>query len=128
MFAGSLFWGFGADIIGRRHAFNYSLIICCIATIVAGAMPNWPSLGFFISLLGFGAGGNLVLDTTVFLEYLPGDKQWAVTLMAAWWGVGQAITGFIAWGFLGMCIIQRCQNERTDPHTHTHRYANTRGG
>ncbi|KAL2149779.1 hypothetical protein VTH82DRAFT_8431 [Thermothelomyces myriococcoides] len=100
MFAGSLFWGFGADIIGRRHAFNYSLIICCIATIVAGAMPNWPSLGFFISLLGFGAGGNLVLDTTVFLEYLPGDKQWAVTLMAAWWGVGQAITGFIAWGFL----------------------------
>ncbi|KAL2197013.1 major facilitator superfamily domain-containing protein [Corynascus similis CBS 632.67] len=100
MFVGSLFWGLGADIIGRKHAFNFSLIICCIATIVAGGMPNWPSLGFFISLLGFGAGGNLVLDTTVFLEYLPGNKQWAVTLMAMWWGVGQAITGFIAWGFL----------------------------
>jgi hypothetical protein len=102
MFVGSLFWGLGADIIGRRHAFNFSLIICCIATIVAGAMPNWPSLGFFISLIGFGAGGNLVLDTTVFLEFLPGNKQWVVTMMACWWGIGQAITGFFAWGFLGM--------------------------
>ncbi|KAH6621572.1 major facilitator superfamily domain-containing protein [Chaetomium sp. MPI-SDFR-AT-0129] len=100
MFVGSLFWGLGADIIGRKHAFNYSLILATIATIVAGGMPNWESLGFFIALLGFAAGGNLVLDTTVFLEYLPGDKQWVVTLMAAWWGIGQAITGFIAWGFL----------------------------
>ena len=103
MFVGSLFWGLGADIIGRKHAFNFSLIICCIATIVAGGMPNWPSLGLFIALIGFAAGGNLVLDTTVFLEFLPGNKQWAITLMALWWGVGQAIAGFIAWGFLGAC-------------------------
>lgn len=101
MLIGALFWGLGADIIGRKYAFNFSLILCSIATIVAGGMPNWPALGFFIALLGFGAGGNLVLDTTVFLEYLPGDKQWVLTLMAAWWGLGQAVTGFIAWGFMG---------------------------
>ncbi len=100
MLSGALFWGFSADIIGRKYAFNISLFICSVACIVAGAMPNWPSLGFFIALLGFGGGGNLVMDTTVFLEYLPGDKQWLVTFMAAWWGFGQAITGFIAWGFL----------------------------
>ncbi|KAH7320273.1 major facilitator superfamily domain-containing protein [Stachybotrys elegans] len=100
MLVGALFWGMSADIIGRKWAFNLSLIICSISCIVAGAMPNWPSLGLFIALLGFGAGGNLVMDTTVFLEYLPGDKQWLLTLLAAWWGFGQAITGFIAWGFL----------------------------
>jgi MFS family permease len=72
-----------------------------VATIVAGAAPSWPSLGFFISVIGFGAGGNLILDTTVFLEYLPSNKAWVLTLLAAWWGFGQAITGFIAWGFLG---------------------------
>lgn len=33
-------------------------------------------------MAAFGAGGNLVLDTTVFLEYLPGDKQWMVTTLA----------------------------------------------
>lgn len=100
MLSGAIFWGFSADVIGRKYAFNISLFICSVACIVAGAMPNWPSLGFFIALLGFGGGGNLVMDTTVFLEYLPGDKQWLVTFMAAWWGFGQAITGFIAWGFL----------------------------
>ncbi|KAK3396777.1 major facilitator superfamily domain-containing protein [Sordaria brevicollis] len=100
MLVGALFWGLGADIIGRRFAFNVSLLICSVSVIIAGAMPNWPSLGLWIALVGFGAGGNLVLDTTVFLEYLPGSKQWVLTLMAGWWGLGQAVTGFVAWGFL----------------------------
>ncbi|KAJ6783628.1 hypothetical protein PWT90_04481 [Aphanocladium album] len=100
MFTGAIFWGFSADVIGRKYAFNISLFICSVACIVAGAMPSWPSLAFFIALLGFGGGGNLVMDTTIFLEYLPGNKQWLVTFMAAWWGFGQAICGFIAWGFL----------------------------
>ncbi|KAK7980812.1 pectinesterase precursor [Apiospora arundinis] len=100
MLTGAIFWGMSADIIGRKWAFNISLFICSSAAIVAGAAPNWPSLGFFIALVGFGGGGNLILDTTVFLEYLPSNKQWVLTLMACWWGLGQAITGFIAWGFL----------------------------
>ena len=100
MLAGAIFWGFSADIIGRKYAFNISLFICAGSCIVAGAAPNWPALGVFIALLGFGGGGNLIMDTTVFLEYLPSHKQWLVTLLAAWWGAGQAITGFIAWGFL----------------------------
>lgn len=66
MLVGALFWGFSADIIGRKIAFNMSLFICAVFTIVAGAAPNWESLGFFIALSAFGAGGNLVLDTTVF--------------------------------------------------------------
>ncbi|KAJ2998780.1 hypothetical protein NUW58_g220 [Xylaria curta] len=100
LLVGAIFWGFGADIIGRRWAFNLSLFICSAAAIVAGAAPSWASLGFFVALVGFGGGGNLVLDTTVFLEYLPGNKQWVLTLMACWWGLGQAVTGAICWGFL----------------------------
>lgn len=45
-------------------------------------------------------GGNLVLDTAVFLEYIPSKEQWLVTLMAAWWGLGQLIAGLFAWAFL----------------------------
>jgi hypothetical protein len=62
------------------------------------------------------------MDTTVFIEYLPSNKQWFsvrisnpindvgqildhyltpfIAWLAAWWGLGQAIAGFIAWGFL----------------------------
>ncbi|KAF5009011.1 hypothetical protein FDECE_4749 [Fusarium decemcellulare] len=100
MLAGALFWGFGADIIGRKYAFNISLFLCSTCCIIAGGMPNWASLGFFISMLSFGAGGNLVMGTAVFLEYLPSDKQWLLTLLACWWGLGQAVAGFIAWGFM----------------------------
>ncbi|EWY92140.1 hypothetical protein FOYG_09035 [Fusarium oxysporum NRRL 32931] len=96
---GALFWGFTADVIGRRIAFNTTLFGSSISAIVAGAAPNWPVLGLFIALLGFAAGGNLVLDPTVFLEFLPGSKQWLVTAMATWWGFGQAAAGFLAWGY-----------------------------
>lgn len=98
---GALFWGFSADVIGRRTAFNITLFACSVACIVAGAMPNWGSLAFLVALIGFTTGGNLVLDVTVFLEYLPSKYQWVLTTMACWWGLGQAVTGFIAWGFLG---------------------------
>ncbi|KHN99247.1 membrane transporter [Metarhizium album ARSEF 1941] len=98
--SGALFWGFSADIIGRKYAFNITLFMCSVCCIVAGAMPSWPSLALVIALLGFGGGGNLIMDTTVFLEYLPGNKQWLLTFLACWWGFGQAITGFIGWGFL----------------------------
>lgn len=93
MLLGAIFWGFGADIIGRRTAFNTSLFICSTFAIVAGASPNYASLGFFVWASAFGAGGNLVLDTTVFLEYLPSSKQWVLTLMACWWGLGQLVSG-----------------------------------
>jgi MFS family permease len=92
MLVGALFWGIGADIIGRKTAFNVSLIICSIFAIVAGASPNWEVLGLFVCLSAFGAGGNLVLDTAVFLEYLPSTRQWLLTLMAAWWGMLMTFT------------------------------------
>lgn len=115
MLVGALFWGMTADIVGRRFAFNFSLIICSVFAIVAGGSPSWVTLGLFVCLSAFGGGGNLVLDTAVFLEYLPSKKQWLLTLMAAWWGmlihsscstylsrsgVGQLIAGLFAWAFL----------------------------
>ncbi|KAJ6266806.1 major facilitator superfamily domain-containing protein [Bipolaris maydis] len=97
---GALFWGITADIIGRKWAFNISLVLSSVFTIVAGAAPSYKSWVFFNAVLAFGAGGNLVLDTTVFLEYLPHKYSWLVTLMAAWWGVGQTVAGLFAWAFL----------------------------
>lgn len=100
MLVGALFWGLSADIIGRKYAFNVSLLISSIFCIVAGAAPNWIVLGLFVCLSAFGAGGNLVLDTAVFLEYLPSKDQWLLTLMASWWGLGQLVAGLFAWAFM----------------------------
>jgi len=86
MLTGALFWGLTADIVGRKFAFNFSLLVCSVFAIVAGGAPNWEVLGLFVALSAFGGGGNLVLDTAVFLEFLPSGRQWMLTLMAAWWG------------------------------------------
>lgn len=101
---GALFWGFSADMLGRRLAFNVTLWITSLAMIVGGAAPNLPFLCAFLAISTFGSGGNLILDPTVLLEFLPGDKQWVVTALAGWWGLGQSITGFIAWGFMSMLM------------------------
>ncbi|KAG9693211.1 MFS general substrate transporter, partial [Aureobasidium melanogenum] len=100
MLVGALFWGLSADVIGRKFVFNFSLMISSVFAIVAGGSPNWPVLGLFICLSAFGSGGNLVLDTAVFLEYLPSQSQWMITALAAWWGVGQLVAGLFSWAFL----------------------------
>jgi hypothetical protein len=100
MLVGALWWGLSADIIGRRLAFNVSLLWSAIFAVLAGTSPNWVVLGLWTCLSAFGSGGNLVLDTAVFLEYLPSAYSWLVTLMACWWGLGQLIAGLFAWAFL----------------------------
>ncbi|KAJ4286691.1 Filamentous Growth Regulator [Kalmusia sp. IMI 367209] len=124
MLTGASFWGISADIIGRRFAFNVSLMICSIFAIVAGSSPDWIVLGLFVCLSSFGGGGNLVLDTAVFLEYLPSSKQWMLTLMACWWGIGQLIAGFFAWAFIPN---YSCQDPASFPDAAPCTYANNKG-
>ncbi|KAJ5733886.1 membrane transporter [Penicillium malachiteum] len=113
LLAGALFWGSTADIIGRKWAFNFSLLISAIFAITAGAAPNYPGWATMVALSAFGSGGNLVLDTTVFLEYLPSNKQWLLTLLAGWWGVGQTVAGLIAWGYMGNDSLPSFSTEHT---------------
>ena len=40
---GAAFWGFSADIVGRRIAFNTSLFVCALFVVIAGGMPNYIS-------------------------------------------------------------------------------------
>lgn len=97
---GALFWGISADIIGRKFAFNFSLLISAVFAIAAGGASSYVGWCSLVAVSAFGSGGNLVLDTTVFVEYLPANKQWLLTLLACWWGLGQFVAGAIAWGFM----------------------------
>ena len=85
------------QIIGRKYAFNITLLWCAVFATAAGASPNYLVLCILIGLMAFGGGGNLILDTAVYLEFLPGKYQWSVTFMAVWWGIGQMIAGLVAW-------------------------------
>lgn len=100
MFLGSVVFGMMSDVIGRRVAFNLALFICAVATLISGAMPSWPSLAFLMSIIGFGAAGGIVMDTTIFLELLLRKQRWVLTFVGVWFGFGQLLLSFVAWGLL----------------------------
>lgn len=97
---GSIFWGFGGDIIGRKFAFNASLLLAALFGILTGAMDSYITYCIFMFMSAFCAGGNIALDVAVFLEYCPSPYSWLTTFMATWWGVGQTIAVLIAWAFI----------------------------
>jgi hypothetical protein len=55
---GAGFWGLGSDLIGRRLAFNLTLLIAAVFGIAAGAAPNFIACAVLVSFIGFGVGGN----------------------------------------------------------------------
>jgi MFS family permease len=73
-----------------------TLVIGGVFGLVAGSSPNFGSLCFFIAMVGFGVGGNLPVDGTLFIEFIPGSHQYLLTLLSIWWAIGQVVGSLIA--------------------------------
>ena len=80
-----------SDIIGRRIAWNATLVISGIFGVAAGAAPTFVIFCAMIACIGFGVGGNLPVDGALFLEFLPGSHQYLLTLMSLFWAIGQVV-------------------------------------
>lgn len=91
----------GADILGRRIAFNATLLITAVFGLLASYAPTWPAVCALFALLGFGVGGNLPVDGALFLEFLPDAHSGLLTLLSVWWPVGQLASSLLAWFFIG---------------------------
>lgn len=78
-------------MIGRRPAFNFTLLLAGVFGIAAGGAPNWIGTCAMYACLGLGIGGNLPVDGALFLELLPFASGNLLTLLSVWWPVGQLI-------------------------------------
>lgn len=97
---GAAGWGILADIIGRRPAFNATLFLSGVFGIAAGGAPNFTGLAGMLAAMGVGLGGNLPVDGMLFLEFIPGNKQYLLTLLSVFWSLGQLFASLIAWAFI----------------------------
>ncbi|KAI1344778.1 MFS general substrate transporter [Xylariaceae sp. FL0016] len=97
---GSALWGMGADIMGRRIAFNVTLLITSIFGIWAAYASSWPTVCILLACMGTGVGGNLPVDGALFLEFLPDASSALLTLLSVWWPVGQLASSIFAWYFI----------------------------
>lgn len=109
LLAGAMFWGFGCDVFGRRWAFNATLGVTAVFGMLAASSPNFAAIGTFAALWSFGVGGNLPVDSAVFLEFLPGSHQYLLTILSIDWALAQVVATLIAWPILGNLTCQESQ-------------------
>lgn len=113
LLAGAIFWGTFADISGRKWAFNLTLGITAVWGMIAAGSPNFAAIGIFAAFWSFGVGGNLPVDSAVFLEFLPGSHQYLLTVLSIDWAIAQVIATLIAWPLLGNLTCQETDTNCT---------------
>ncbi|KAI8927377.1 major facilitator superfamily domain-containing protein [Entophlyctis helioformis] len=97
MIVGSAGWGLLSDVIGRRPAFHWTLLIAGTCGTLAAFAPTYTLLCLAYAGMAFGVGGNLPVDGTLFLEFTPAEYQRLLTLLSVFWPVGQVIVSLVAW-------------------------------
>lgn len=98
MLLGAWFWGTLSDRIGRRTGFQITIAIFAIFGVASAFAPSALWLAFLRMMTGFGLGGALPLDFSLFAEYLPRKNRgrWLV-LLESFWGVGTLTAAGLAW-------------------------------
>ena len=98
MLAGAWFWGTVSDRIGRKRGFTITIGIFALFGFLSAFSPNMFWLCAFRILAGFGLGGAVPLDFSLFAEYLPTRNRgrWLV-ILESFWGVGTVVAAGLAW-------------------------------
>lgn len=97
-------------MFGRRWAFNLTIGITSVFGLIAAGSPNFAAIGVFAALWSVGVGGNLPVDSAIFLEYLPGSHQYLLTILSVFWAFAQLLANLVAWPLLG---YHTCQAKAT---------------
>ncbi|TFY81329.1 hypothetical protein EWM64_g2689 [Hericium alpestre] len=97
LLVGAAFWGVASDVWGRKWCFNLTLGITGVFAVAAGGSPNYIALCSLAAVWSIGVGGNLPVDSAVFLEFVPASHQYLLTVLSVWWALGQLLGSLVAW-------------------------------
>ncbi|KAL3486765.1 major facilitator superfamily domain-containing protein [Aspergillus germanicus] len=100
LLVGASFWPMTADFIGRRLAFNVTLIITAMAGLIGAGAPSFAGIATLSALIGFGSGGNQPVDSAIFLEFIPATHQNILVMQSAFWSLGQIVANMVVWPFI----------------------------
>src|ERR671917_75545 len=98
MLVGAWFWGTISDHIGRRTGFQLTVLIFALFGLLSAFAPGWEWLAVLRFLTGFGLGGALPLDFSLYAEYLPRENRGRnLVLLESFWAVGTITAAALAW-------------------------------
>src|SRR3712207_5217769 len=101
MLVGAWFWGTISDYIGRRTGFQLTVLIFAIFGLLSALAPSWEWLAVLRAITGFGLGGALPLDFSLYAEFLPReDRGRNLVLLESFWAVGTILAAGLAWLFV----------------------------
>ncbi|KAI4760835.1 MFS general substrate transporter [Aureobasidium sp. EXF-3400] len=96
---GAFTFGILVDVIGRRWAFNLTCLITSIfGLILAAPKDNYGAICAIYFLASLGLGGNIPIDATIALEFLPQNRRFLVALLSLWQPIGVVAATGIAYG------------------------------
>ncbi|KAK7187099.1 hypothetical protein DPSP01_004081 [Paraphaeosphaeria sporulosa] len=96
---GALTFGVLVDIIGRKWAFNLTCLITSIfGLLIAAPKYNYEAVCGIYFLASLGLGGNIPIDATIALEFLPQSRRNLVALLSLWQPIGVVAASGIAYG------------------------------
>jgi MFS family permease len=111
---GALGFGLAVDIIGRKWAFNLTCLITSIfGLLLAAPKYNYAAICGIYFLASLGLGGNIPIDATIALEFLPQKRRYFVALLSMWQPIGVVAASAIA---LGTAAKWRCDPELPSCH------------
>jgi len=98
MLAGAWFWGTISDYIGRRVGFQLTVLIFALFGLLSAFAPGWEWLAILRFITGFGLGGALPLDFSLYAEFLPRENRGRnLVLLESFWAVGTIMAAGLAW-------------------------------
>ncbi|KAK3672686.1 hypothetical protein LTR78_007498 [Recurvomyces mirabilis] len=98
--AGAFFWGVLVDIIGRQWAFNLTCLISAVFGLGLGGCNSYTAFLVVTAFVGFGIGGNIPIDTTICLEFIPQNRRFLLALLSIFQPIGVVVCSAIAYGFI----------------------------
>lgn len=98
--AGAAFWGILVDLIGRQWAFNLTVIFSSAFGLALGGTESFNAFLVLTAFVGFGVGGNIPIDTTITLEFIPQRHRRLLPFLSVFQPIGVVITTALAYGFI----------------------------
>ncbi|KAK5114836.1 hypothetical protein LTR62_001993 [Meristemomyces frigidus] len=98
--AGAFIWGVLVDIVGRQWAFNLTCLISATFGLALGGCNSYTAFLIVTAFVGFGIGGNIPIDTTICLEFIPQNRRFLLALLSIFQPIGVVICSAIAYGFI----------------------------
>ncbi|WVF72785.1 hypothetical protein IAT40_007603 [Kwoniella sp. CBS 6097] len=97
---GAFAWGLLVDIVGRRWCFNLTCAITTVFGFIFAAPSNYFVICMLAGAIGLGIGGNIPIDATITLEFLPTKNRYLLAALSTFQPIGTVVASLVAFALI----------------------------